>query len=75
MSLAEDAARSLNDPDEGWEPAMATALVSIAVSLEQLVQIRTYELTEFGGFDPEELFAHHSRPVVDTGPLPGGTDE
>lgn len=70
MSLAEDAARSLNDPDEGWEPAMATALCSIAASLEELVAVKRHELEAIyeGGLYDRELF----RPVVDTGPLPGG---
>lgn len=73
MSLAEEARAALGASP--LDKASTLALVSIAVSLEQLVQIRTYELAEFGGFDPEELFAHQSRRVVDTGPLPGGTDD
>lgn len=72
MSLADDAKMQLDQSRS--ETAIATALVSIAQSLEELVAVKRHELEaiyEDGLYD-RDLFDHVARAVVDTGPLPGG---
>lgn len=72
MSLADDAKMQLDQSRS--ETAMATALVSIAQSLEELVAVKRHELEAIyeGGLYDRDLFDHVAREVVDTGPLPGG---